>query len=118
MRLAIVGSRDYTNYNEFKQYIDRWISKNGRPKLIVSGGAQGADKLAEQYARANVIKTQIFKADWQTYGRAAGPMRNTEIVDNSDAIIAFVGPKSVGTLDTIQKAKLQNKLVKIINVEC
>ena len=63
------------------------------------------------------IKYIGFPADWNKFGKSAGFIRNQQIVDNSDIIIAFQLNKSKGTQDTINKAKLQNKKVILIKVE-
>jgi len=67
---------------------------------IVSGGATGADALAESYAKLRDIPIQVFPADWDTHGRAAGPIRNRQIVKASDLIVAFWDGKSPGTRST------------------
>ena len=73
MRLAIVGSRYYNDYSDFKKHVETWKNKNKELKidLIVSGGAKGADHLAEMYARDNNIQIKVFQAEWKRYGRGA-----------------------------------------------
>ena len=110
MNIAIVGSRTFTDYTQLKETLDEYknISK------IVSGGAKGADKLGERYAKENNIETLIFLPDWKKYGRAAGVIRNKDIVSNSDTVIAFWDGKSTGTLSSINLAKKLKKNLKII----
>lgn len=108
MILGIVGYRYYKNYFEFKQVINEYLEANSINKenlVICSGHASGTDTLAEKYATEFELKTLIFEPDWKKYGRAAGPMRNTKIINNCDALIAFKHSKSVGTLDSIKKAR-------------
>ena len=64
IKLALVGSRDYHNYEAFASVVDNWITRFGRPELIISGGAAGVDSLAERYARERSIPTTIYLADW------------------------------------------------------
>ena len=82
--------------------------------VIVSGGAQGADKLAERFAKKYNIPTTIFMAQWIKYGKSAGFIRNKEIIDTCDAVVAFWDEKSPGTKHSLTLAKQQNKPIKII----
>jgi phosphoribosylpyrophosphate synthetase len=81
---------------------------------IISGGANGADKIAEQFANNYNIPFIEIRADWRL-GKAAGILRNTEIIKQADIIIAFWDGKSKGTLDSINKAHLYNKELLVIN---
>lgn len=112
MKLAIVGSREFNDYSLMKEkYLE--VSKDYDIDCIVSGGARGADSLAEQIAKDFDLELKVFPAEWNKFGRGAGMMRNTTIVENSDIILAFPIGKSVGTWDTIRKAKNSNKKVFI-----
>ena len=103
-RLAIVGSRHFTD----QQYVDRimaaYTAEHGMPSLVVSGGARGVDRLAEGWARQHRVAVRIFGAEWQRYGKAAGPIRNSAIVAAVDRVIAIHVNHSSGTADTIRKA--------------
>lgn len=117
MKVAIVGSRDFTNYKLFSAEVDRiLIEKDWNITEIVSGGASGADRLAWRYAIIKKLLYKEFPADWKNFGKAAGHMRNTLIIDYCDVVIAFWMNKSPGTFDSITKAKLQGK--PVIIVEC
>jgi hypothetical protein len=109
MRVAIVGSRTFTNYDLLCETL---ASEN--ITHIISGGAVGADQLAEKYAADNNIPITIYKAEWALYGKSAGFKRNITIVDASDKIIAFWDGKSKGTEHTITNAKSKGKIVKIV----
>lgn len=114
--IAIVGSRTFTDYNFAKKKINAIFKKYSiTPTKIISGGAQGADKVAEQYAHEYKIPIQIMKADWQKFGKSAGPIRNQEIVKLVDVIIAFWDGKSRGTKNTIDTAKKLNKQVIVVS---
>lgn len=115
MKLAIVGSRNFTDYNFIKQNIEKTLKKwDKTPDLVISGGANGVDCLAEKWAKENNIKTLIYYADWSK-GKKAGPVRNTLIVNECDYMIAFPSRlKSIGTYDSINKAKKANKIIEVI----
>ncbi len=102
MRVAIVGSREFTNYQEFLaflQHLDVNIFH------IVSGGAFGADTLAYKYAKSRAIPITVYFPDWNKHGKSAGMMRNHQIVNDCELVIAFPGPNSVGTRGTISLAQ-------------
>lgn len=115
MRLAIVGSREFENYDLVCSEVAK-IQKSKKIDLIVSGGAKGADTLARKFAALNKIPLMEFLPDYERYGRGAPLQRNTLIVQNADYVIAFVTPSSRGTLDTIKKAKQRGLVVKVVNV--
>jgi hypothetical protein len=115
--LGIVGSRDYNNATDFAKVVNGWIQKNGKPTLIVSGGAKGADELAEIYAKECGIPLEVIRADWNSYGRKAGPMRNSQIVQLCSHILAFPSHQGKGTQDTMAKAKRDGKHLTIHYVD-
>lgn len=117
MKLAIVGGRDYTDYTNFKQIVDDYCKElNQKPEFIISGGAKGVDSMVETYARENSIQTIIFKPDWNIHGRKAGILRNTDIIEAATHVLALPTSKSIGTHDSINKAKKLNKILKVVNV--
>lgn len=111
MKVAVIGSRTFDDYELVKETLS-----NIDITLLVSGGAKGADSLGERYANENNITTLIFKPDWKKHGPAAGPIRNTDIVNNADTIIAFWNCESRGTKDSITKAEKLGKEVIIIKI--
>jgi len=104
MRLGIVGSRDFTDFDFMEQHIFQNF-KVDYITAIVSGGAMGADILAERFADKYKIPTLIYEPKWATYGKKAGYMRNIDIVKNSDHLLAFWDGKSKGTSHSINLAK-------------
>ena len=76
---------------------------------IVSGGAPGADTLAALYAEQRGLPLTVFPADWQRHGRAAGMLRNSQIVAAATMVLAFWDGESAGTADTIAKTKEAGK---------
>lgn len=115
MKLAIVGSRDFQDYKLLYNKVFELFGI-GSIEKIISGGARGADTLAEQFARECSIPLQVFEADWKTYGRSAGFIRNQKIVAVCDTILAFWDQKSRGTADTIKKAREAGKKVFVVKI--
>jgi hypothetical protein len=112
MKLAIVGSRDFDNYDLLEDYILENFESEGL--TIISGGAIGADNLAKTFAFANNVQYLEFPADWRTHGKSAGYKRNVQIVDACDSLVAFWDGVSKGTKHSIDLAIKQDKLLKII----
>jgi len=110
MKVAVIGSRSFNDYERVKQTLSSMTIT-----LIISGGAKGADTLAERYAKENGIPTKIFLPDWEKHKKAAGFIRNTDIINEAEVVVAFWDNSSRGTLDSINKAKTQNKKVIIVS---
>lgn len=112
--LAIIGSRTFNNYSYAKKNILDIIQNNGISiTKIISGGASGADKIAEIFASKYNIPIEVITANWYN-GKQAGVIRNTDIIKKSDYVIAFWDGESKGTLDSINKAKRLNKRLFIV----
>ena len=106
-KVIIAGSREYDDYHHLSTACDFLLS-DVSPDLrieIVSGAARGADTLGELYAKERGYLLTRFPADWDTYGRSAGPLRNREMAEYADALIAFPIGKSPGTRDMIRQAR-------------
>lgn len=108
-KMAIVGSRscpplDITSYLPFV------------PDTIVSGGARGADTLAKEYAIKNGIPLIEFLPEYDRYGRRAPLMRNIQIVDNCDYLLAFWNGTSRGTRFTIDYAVKRGIPFKVVSI--
>lgn len=113
MRLAIVGTRTFTNYKFLRKKILKKFYLSDITE-IVSGGAEGVDTLAEQFAEEYNIPLKVYKPDWKKYGKKAGAIRNKKIVNRCNKIIAFWDGKSVGTKITIDMAIEAKKDLKIV----
>lgn len=112
--VAIIGSRTFNDYNIGKDEFLK-ITNNIIVSKIISGGALGADKIGEKIALEFNIPITIFKPDWNL-GKHAGFLRNSDIVVNSDIVIAFWNGISKGTHDSIKKAKKLKKELYIIKI--
>lgn len=100
MRVLVCGGRDFDDMDCVQCHLD------GQPiSLIIHGGARGADKLASDYAFMMGIEEKCFPADWKRHGKAAGPIRNQQMMDEGrpDLVVAF--PGGVGTADMVWRAK-------------
>lgn len=106
MKTAVIGSRTLM-FLDLSEYIPSDTT------LIISGGAKGVDSLAEEYARQKGIPTQIFRPDYQRYGKKAPLIRNREIVSACDRLIALWDGQSRGTQYTIHCARSAGKEVRI-----
>jgi hypothetical protein len=117
-KIGIVGSRRRNSEEDFKQCEKVFLSNYEEGDELISGGCKkGGDLFCEIIARKYGIPIKIYFPNWNKLGKRAGFIRNTNIAEDSDIIIALLpqGEKSNGTEDTIRKASLLGK--KIILVE-
>lgn len=116
--VGIVGSRHFTDYHLFSRQCNRFIEKLHTIFItVISGGAPGTDTMAEKYAKEKGYNLIVYKADWDKYGKSAGPRRNTQIVNKCDHLIAYISKDSVGTLDTVRKCKADGKKYDLYFIE-
>ena len=108
MIVAVVGSRGFQDY----AFLEATLSSFSI-SLIVSGGAKGADSLAEQYAQKKCKPVSIYRPEYSKYGKSAPLVRNKAIIDASDICVAFWDGKSKGTKHTIDMAQKAGKEVHI-----
>lgn len=104
MKVLVCGGRNFDN----AKLLETKMNSLGAISLIIEGGASGADKLANQFAEIHSIPVQQFKADWHRHGKAAGPMRNQDMLDigRPDLVVAFEGGR--GTADMVRRSKNAN----------
>lgn len=112
MKLAIVGSRTFNDYDLFLDFAQKYFRYE--INTIISGGAKGADSLAKRFAKYWGFEYSEFLPNWNELGKSAGFRRNQQIVDECDVVLAFWDGKSKGTQDTINKAKKAKKPTFII----
>ena len=117
MKLAIVGSRNFNNYDLMTQKLKEMLEGWDEIEEIVSGGASGIDTLAKRYANEIGVPIKEFLPNWKEFGPAAGPIRNSQIVDYCTHLIAFPSKTGKGTQDSIRKAQVSQKIVKISYID-
>ena len=108
MRVLICGSRDWTNEQAIHTELDRLYARYGNDLVIIQGNAPGADTIAARYAALELgIKQEAYRADWHKHGKAAGPIRNQQMLDEGkpQGVVAFQLHNSRGTEDMIRRAK-------------
>lgn len=112
MKVAIVGSRKFRSLHLVKEYV------NNLPEdtIVVSGGAKGVDTAAKIAAEARGLpKPKVFKPKYDKYPKHLAPlMRNSEIVEFSDRVVAFWNGYSGGTQDTLRKARKLGLPIEVI----
>ena len=114
LRLIVAGGRDFTNYAVLCTVLQAWLLQRGHERvIIISGHARGADALGERFAREQGHDLEIYPADWESFGKRAGLIRNSQMVAIADAAVAFWDVASHGTLDTIQKMQAAGKDVTV-----
>lgn len=117
-RVLVCGGRHYGKktkekilfYSTMGEYME---SLHGRITTIIHGGASGADTMAKSWAIAHELEHIEVAADWETFGRSAGPRRNQRMLDEfkPDMVIAFPGGR--GTADMVKRAEAAGLLVEI-----
>jgi len=101
--IIVCGGRNYQDRERVFAALDRAHAKR-RITLLVHGGAPGADTLAGEWAKERGVWVQVFEADWDRHGKAAGPMRNQAMLDaGCGGVIAF--PGGSGTADMCRRAE-------------
>lgn len=116
MKIIIAGGRDFRDYTKLESNVDSIIKEldlYDHEVHIITGGAKGADKLGEQYAIKNSFTLEKYPANWNKYGKSAGPIRNAEMAKVADVLIAFWDGKSKGTKDMIDRMINKQVYVRI-----
>lgn len=109
MRILVCGGRDFLGITQLYRVLDA-----SKMTHLVTGGARGVDKLAEEWARDRMVPYTVYPANWDKYGPAAGPVRNQQMLDEGkpDKVIAFPGGK--GTSDMIRRAQKAGIPVEVV----
>lgn len=131
MRIAVVGSRDYPHMGRVAGLVIGWAAwldaHPGRSITVVSGTeppplgvprrrVDGCDEMAVRLARWLGLPTEVYHADWDRLGKAAGPSRNQTIVDRCDLLTCFWDEVSRGSCDVLARALAQGKVRAVYGV--
>jgi hypothetical protein len=124
MRIIIAGSRNFTNYAVLRHNVINILlilSPCGKPNAeIISGTANGADKLGERFANEYEYPIKRFPANWDLYGKSAGYRRNEQMAlyakEDYGVLIAFWDGKSKGTKHMIDLANKHGLKVFVVEV--
>jgi hypothetical protein len=118
-RILVTGSRNWTSVSRIADALDHAVDDFARMEklvcapILVHGGCKGADLIAAEYWLGRLVEE--YPADWDTFGKAAGPIRNQQMVDlGADICLAFPMPDSRGTWDCVRRAREAGIPVKVI----
>lgn len=116
-KVIIAGCRDFSDYDLLREKCLYYLQniRQTHNVVIVSGHARGADALGERFATEQNFQTLVMPADWEKYGRSAGPKRNAQMAEIANALIAFWDGQSRGTKNMIETAKQKGLNVKVVN---
>lgn len=103
MRVLVCGGRQFTDVAMLNGVLSKWASD---ADVVIHGAATGADTAAGKWAKLVGKRVEEYPADWKKYKKSAGPIRNSQMLDDGkpDLVIAFPGGR--GTADMVQKAKM------------
>ena len=111
MKTIIAGSRNITTYEYIASAIETCPWKITE---VIAGGARGVDTQAVFWAVANKIPYKVFPAKWKLYGKVAGRLRNAEMADNAEALVAIWDGQSTGTANMLSIAKSRGMLTHMV----
>lgn len=112
-KVIVAGSRTFNDYGLLKEKLDYYLS-NYKNVEIVSGTAKGADQYGERYAKEKGFSIKKFPAQWDKYGKKAGYLRNKQMAEYADALVAFWDGKSKGTKIMIDLAKQYGLQIRVV----
>jgi hypothetical protein len=111
--VLVCGGRDFGATREERLLLRDTLDRLGAIQVLIEGGAHGADRLAAEWAAAaHSVSLVTFPARWQEHGKAAGPIRNQQMLDEGkpDLVLAFPGGR--GTADMVSRARRAGVLVR------
>lgn len=126
IRLIVAGSRTFHDYKLAKEKLDRIVfglqeDYPGAQIVIISGDAKGADQIGIRYAMERKLPLRRFPAEWNKYGKMAGPMRNAQMMsyakEGIPALVSFWDGKSRGTKNMINTADNGRTFVRVIRYD-
>lgn len=119
-RLLVAGSRSIDDEWLVEDIIRAYYLNDSPPFRwsceVVHGGAEGVDTAASTFAQNYDLEETVFEPDWE-HGKAAGPIRNSEMAEYADILIAIWDGESGGTEDMIEKAIGEVEKIHIVEVD-
>lgn len=117
-KILIAGSREYDNYEEAEAVLDALVKDHvGECDIVIlSGSCRGADMIGERYAEQHRFEIKRYPADWKRYGRAAGSIRNEEMVRAADMVICFWDGESRGSRSLIKSVERLGKEISVVDI--
>lgn len=113
MKVIVAGSREINNADVVAAAIE---ASGFAMTEVVSGAARGVDRLGAAWARARGIPVKLFPAEWDRLGKVAGRVRNRQMAEYADALVAVWDGESRGTAHMIEEARYYKRLVYIHHV--
>ena len=121
LRIIVAGSRAFNDYDILETTLLDYLKENNDNVTIISGAARGADQLGERFARQHGYNLKCFPAQWDVYGRSAGPIRNKDMAEYAaeecGVLFAFWDGKSRGTKSMIDLAKKYGLEVHVVRYD-
>jgi predicted Rossmann fold nucleotide-binding protein DprA/Smf involved in DNA uptake len=113
MKVIVTGGR---NYGQTEDEIIALFNalESLSPTIIIQGGASGADSLAKAWGIAAGLEVITVAADWKTYGKSAGPIRNRKMLTEHTEAIVLATPGGKGTENCIQTARQLNMSIILL----
>ncbi|MCK0510242.1 SLOG family protein [Aromatoleum buckelii] len=115
MRVIIAGSRN-ASQRDVLAALER-CSWTGFATCIVCGGAKGADEHGAEWGKQQGLEVKNYPADWKKYGKRAGPVRNREMAENAEGLIAVWDGSSRGTANMIETAEQAGLRIFILRTD-
>jgi hypothetical protein len=110
LKIIIAGGRDFNDYSLLCYTLDDLR----KPFEVVCGEARGADSLGKRYAIQHGLTVHSFPADWAKLGKSAGHVRNAQMAEFADGLVAFWDGQSKGTAGMIRLAERRGLKVKVV----
>lgn len=111
--ILVCGDRNWAN----RASIAKCLKALPLDTIILHGGARGADSIAGEEASKLGLKVEVFPAEWDKYGPAAGPIRNIKMLDRNPHLVMAFHPdlaKSRGTAHTVREARKRQIKVYLV----
>ena len=111
MKIVVTGSRDWDDV----ETVEETLSEFPEGTILIHGNARGLDKIAAAIGEKRGFDVRAFHADWSRHGRAAGPIRNRDMLEQEPYIVlAFPLPDSKGTVNCMNQARDMGICVRVV----